>query len=92
MDHQPELLNQLPPRSSGLAPITFRNPFMDLERIRIAQRHPVRISATIPAVVSAWLIREATVQGRSVSNLIALLLELAMHRSNQGIKDQERSA
>jgi len=65
---------------------------MDLERIRVAQRHPVRISATLPAVVAAWLIREATVQGRSVSNLIAHLLEMAMHRSNEDPSGQEKAA
>ena len=45
-------------------------PISRLERIRVAQRHPVRLSASLPAVVAAWLIREATVQGRSVSKVV----------------------
>ena len=45
-------------------------PISRLERIRVAQCHPVRLSASLPAVVAAWLIREATVQGRSVSKVV----------------------
>ena len=45
-------------------------PISRLERIRVAQCRPVRLSASLPAVVAAWLIREATVQGRSVSKVV----------------------
>lgn len=53
---------------------------MDLEKIPVVQRKPQRITTTFPAAVAAWLFHQATVQGRSVSNLIAHLVEAAMRR------------
>lgn len=53
---------------------------MDLDLIPVAQRKPLRITSTFPAAVAAWLSKEATTQGRSVSNLIAHLIEVAMRR------------
>lgn len=53
---------------------------MDLERIRVLQRRPARITATFPHVVAHWLFQQATIQGRSVSNFIAHLVEQAMRR------------
>lgn len=64
---------------------------MDLENIPVMRRRPVRITSTIPAVVAAWLIRESTAQGRSVSNLIAHLLEMAMRRAAHGINGQQEA-
>ena len=45
------------------------------DRIARAQRRPVRISATISGAVYERLQERATVEGRSLSNLAAYLLE-----------------
>jgi hypothetical protein len=63
---------------------------MDLKNIPIAQRKPLRVTSTLPAVVAAWLINQATIQGRSVSNLVAHLVELAMHRELEQNNNQEK--
>jgi hypothetical protein len=63
---------------------------MDLESIPVAQRKPLRVTATLPAVVAAWLIKQATMQGRSVSNLIAHIVEHAMRRDLEQNNDQQR--
>ena len=64
---------------------------MDLNSIPVAQRKPLRITSTVPASVAAWLIKEATIQGRSVSNLVAHLVELAMHRQRDGLDSTGRA-
>jgi hypothetical protein len=63
---------------------------MDLEKIPLAQRKPLRITTTFPAPVAAWVFQQATAQGRSVSNLIAHLVETAMRRAlmNQKLNDR----
>jgi hypothetical protein len=58
----------------------LRKKSMDLEKIPVAQRKPLRVTSTLPAVVAAWLINQATIQGRSISNLIAHLIEASMRR------------
>lgn len=63
---------------------------MDLKNIPIAQRKPLRVTSTLPAVVVAWLINQATIQGRSVSNLVAHLIELAMPRELDNTNNQEK--
>jgi hypothetical protein len=62
---------------------------MDLERIRALQRKPQRISFTLPHAVAEWLFKTATNQGRSVSNLVAYLIELAMRRDLAKQDDRE---
>lgn len=53
---------------------------MDRERLSIAQRKPYRLTAVFPFAVAQWLFSHAAEQGRSVSNLIAHLVEMAMRR------------
>lgn len=50
------------------------------QRLALLQRKPSRVTATFPHLVARWLFQQATEQGRSVSNLIAHLIELAMRR------------
>lgn len=50
------------------------------ERLTLLQRKPARLTAVFPHAVASWLYEQATAQGRSVSNLIAHLVELAMRR------------
>ena len=54
-------------------------------RLQMLQRKPVRMCCTLPASVAGWLAEEALVQGRSISNLLAALVEHAM-RVDQTIK------
>lgn len=54
---------------------------MNLHEIPVAQRKPVRITSTVPAVVVAWLIDQSNFQGRSLSNFVSHVLEMAMHRA-----------
>lgn len=42
-----------------------------------AMRHPRRIAATVPDAVYAALVAQSLEQGRSLSNLVAYLLEAA---------------
>ena len=42
------------------------------------QRRPVRVTATMPAALHEQLLQRSDVEGRSLSNLIAYLLESAM--------------
>ncbi len=58
------------------------------ERISILQRKPHRITAVFPFAVATWLFEQAAHQGRSVSNLVAHLVELAMRRE-QAKSDKE---
>lgn len=64
---------------------------MDLEKIPLAQRKPLRISTTFPASVAAWVIQQAAIQGRSISNLVAHLVEMAMRQElmEQELKSKE---
>jgi hypothetical protein len=48
------------------------------DRIARAQRRPLRISATISGAVYERLQERATVEGRSLSNLAAYLLEMGV--------------
>lgn len=42
------------------------------------QRRPVRVTTTMPAALHEQLLQRSDVEGRSLSNLIAYLLETAM--------------
>lgn len=42
------------------------------------QRRPVRVTATMPAALHEQLLQRSDLEGRSLSNLIAYLLEAAM--------------
>ena len=44
------------------------------------QRRPRRVTATMPAALHEQLLRRSDEEGRSLSNLIAYLLELALER------------
>ncbi len=50
------------------------------ERVSLLQRKPTRLTAVFPYAVASWLFEQATIQGRSVSNLICHLVEMAMRR------------
>ncbi len=52
------------------------------ERLRILQRQPRRISITLSFHVHEKLLKRSEEEGRSMSNLCAFLLEVALRHSN----------
>jgi hypothetical protein len=57
---------------------------MTLDRIPPAKRSSYRISVTIPFNVYSFIVELSSEQGRSISNLIAYLLERQVDRIRAG--------
>ena len=57
---------------------------MTLDRIPPAKRNSYRISVTIPFTVYSFIVEQSSEQGRSISNLIAYLLERQVDRIRAG--------
>ena len=80
--HQGDVIGQvLPHRGHQLlsCKIFQRGSAAAVPASELLRRHPVRISATIPWGLHQRLQDQADLDGRSLSNLIAFLLEAASH-------------